>query len=181
MSKPKTNYKNQPLRDKFQTPTYAVDPLIPILKRSRIKTIWECASGEGYIADYLVANEFNVIGTDITTGKDFLGTWKPKAFDCIVTNPPFSKKYKFLEQAFNYKKPFALLVPLETLGTKSAQTFIRAEEENFSFIFFNKRIKYKTPNKQWNSSPQFPSIWILYKMQTKNQINFVDIQYTKQS
>lgn len=38
-------------------------------------------------------------------------------FDLIITNPPFSEKYRFLEICFQLGKPFCLLLPLQTLMT----------------------------------------------------------------
>lgn len=39
------------------------------------------------------------------------------AHDIIITNPPFAHKYEALEWAFEMKKPFALLLPFEVIGT----------------------------------------------------------------
>jgi len=37
--------------DEFQTPKYALDPLLPFLKKDWI--IWECAWGKGSLAKHL--------------------------------------------------------------------------------------------------------------------------------
>ena len=177
--KPKQNYKPGP-KDNFQTPPYAVDPLVPYLDMYRYRfwpesleelTIWESASGEGLLACALrnASDRFHVIETDIAPNQnafylDFLNAEPQFDWHVMVTNPPFSLKYKWLERAFQYGKPLALLVPLETLGAASAQNVFRQEPHNFSFVFFNRRINYKTPYKGWDSSAQFPSVWILYKL-----------------
>ena len=66
---------------------------------------------------------YNVISTDIqdfndsTTMMDALNE-TPDAFDCVITNPPFNKKYEFIERFINIDIPFALLLPLEMMSTK---------------------------------------------------------------
>lgn len=69
----------------FQTPARALTPLIPFLKKEWL--IWECASGKGNLVNGLNEEGFLTIGSDILMGHNFL-TWKPNAFDCIITNPP---------------------------------------------------------------------------------------------
>jgi hypothetical protein len=179
MSKPKLNYVNMPVKDQFQTPTYAIEPIISALEANDIDIIWEPACGEGYMTSYLSDTGYDVICTDILYGQDFFD-YEPSQYDAIVTNPPFSIKYKFMERAYKLGKPFALLMPLESIGTKSAQDIFKQDIHNFSFILFNKRVKYKTPFKGWDSSPQFPSIWILYKLNLGERMRFAEIKYTKQ-
>ncbi|MFO8133200.1 MAG: hypothetical protein R6U10_04620, partial [Thermoplasmatota archaeon] len=62
-----------------------------------------------------------VVSTDLTPFStiegpfDFLADKPNFNYDCIVTNPPFSRKDEFLEQCYAYGKPFALLMPLTAL------------------------------------------------------------------
>jgi hypothetical protein len=88
--------------DDFQTPPEALEFLVPYLKNDWI--IWECAMGKGNLVKALKEKGFQVIGTDISQGYDFL-RWKPKKFDCIITNPPYSLKNEFLERCYQLKNP----------------------------------------------------------------------------
>ena len=108
----------QGMSNDFQTPPEALIPLIPYLKKEW--TIWECAEGKGNLTKSLAEHGFKVYGTDILTGTDFLTSGSAMA-DCIITNPPFSIKQKFLQRCYELRKPFALLLPLTTFETKKRQ------------------------------------------------------------
>lgn len=158
--KPKLNRKGTPQLDNCQTPGYAVLPLISYLYS--FDTVWEPACGEGYLSDYIVENGLRVVASDILTGHDFFER-RPPAWDCIVTNPPYSLKYKWLERCYSFDKPFALLLPVETLGAAKAQKLF--SEYGISIILLNKRVNFKMPNKGWEGSgAQFPVAWFCYKM-----------------
>jgi hypothetical protein len=128
--------------DDFQTPEIALDCLIPYLKKEW--KIWECACGKGNIVIKLEKEGFNVMGTDILQGFDFIegSTWEK--FDCIVTNPPYSLKEKFLERCYEIGKPFALLMPLTALESEKRQKLYR--KYGLQLIIPNKRFNFETPS-----------------------------------
>ena len=68
MKKPKRGQPQTPEvrqdRDFFQSPNYAVDLLIPFIPK-KVKTIWECAAGDGRIVRRLEAARYKVPATDI--------------------------------------------------------------------------------------------------------------------
>lgn len=117
MRKPKTSQPETPDivqdRDFFQTPNYATDLLAPYLPKVKI---WECASGHGKIVKRLESYGFDVFGTDLLDGTNFLTDDPPHDFDCIVTNTPFSIKSKFFKRCMEYGLPFALLIPADYSG-----------------------------------------------------------------
>jgi len=55
------------------------------------------------------------------SGNDFLVDEPAFAYDCIITNPPYSIKDRFLTRCYELKKPFALLMPLTALEGKYRQ------------------------------------------------------------
>lgn len=157
-TKPKTPQKKDLVglsgRDQFQTPNYAVDLLVPylinlsdvwgntIVRDERPNfTIWECASGLGKIVKRLQFHSFDVFGTDLSDGINFLTDSAPQEFDCIVTNPPFSLKQEFYEMCLGYKVPFALLIPADYSGW-----VIKAVKDGAEKIVPSRRIDYITPN-----------------------------------
>lgn len=149
--------------DDFQTPEDALEPILPYLKKEWI--IWECAEGKMNLSNKLFRLNFNVVGSDIKkldfpmtqsrglenientvkhySQKNFLH-WQPEKFECIITNPPFSIKQKFLERCYQLGKPFALLLPLTTFETYKRQTLFK--KYGLQVIFFDKRIKFETPS-----------------------------------
>lgn len=102
--------------DYYQTPPQATALLTPYLKKDWV--VWEPAAGRRAIANVLEPAVKRVICTDILDGFDFLTDKPDFEFDCIVTNPPFSKKDQFLARCYQYGKPFALLMPITALASQ---------------------------------------------------------------
>src|SRR3990167_9797442 len=114
--------------DDFQTPSIALNPLLPYLAPFGI--IWECANGSGNLSKHLSENGHSVIATDLYVGPeagrmDFLTEPAQFPFDAIVTNPPFSHKDQFLARCYLLGKPFALLMPVTALGGQRRQHLYR--------------------------------------------------------
>ena len=148
--------------DCCQTPPYAVTPILWALHLKGIKTIWECAAGEGAIADELAREGFKVARSDILTGHDFFDyTPNPRLYDAIVTNPPYSIKYKWLARCYEIGKPFALLMPLEVLGAQHAQIYFR--NHGVGIILLSRRVNFKMPRKGYGGhGAQFPVAWFTW-------------------
>lgn len=141
--------------DRCQTPGYAVGPLLENLDPEW--AVWECAAGEGMLADALRERCARVIESDVVTGQNFF-EYEPPAWDVIVTNPPFSLKFDWLERCYDLGKPFALLLPVETLGAAKAQRLFG--ELGLEVILLDKRVNFKMPNKGFEGGGAwFPVAW----------------------
>ncbi len=168
--------KNQPpmiqgASDDFQTPSQALEPLIPYLKKDW--TIWECANGNGNLSTELIKKGFEVVATDILVCDfDFL-TQKPAQFDCVVTNPPFSLKQEFLQRCYDLKTPFALLLPLTTFETSKRQKLFK--KYGLQVIFFDKRINFETPSGKGSGS-WFATAWFTWGLNLPKDLNFVELK-----
>ena len=62
----------------------------------------------------LKENSNKVIYTHIDDGKDFF-KFEPDEYDAIISNPPFSKKDRVLKRLYQLDKPFAVLLPMNSL------------------------------------------------------------------
>lgn len=174
-AKPKKNYTNQPEKDRRQTPPYAIKPLLPYLNKDM--WIWESAVGEGYLKRALEEQGFLVSGTDILDGIDYF-TYEDAYYDIQITNPPFSLKYKWLARAYEFGKPFALLMPSDTLFAKTAQELFK--KHGFSMLLPNRRIDFKMPNKGWNGTAQMSTSWFCHGIEGMPEgITFVDLDKEK--
>lgn len=91
----------------YGTPPEATQALLnryPVLRQT---LTWECAVGEGALADVLVAGGVTVVGTDLTDhgrggGVMFQTADWPEGMgpgDAVVTNPPFSQADAFILHA----------------------------------------------------------------------------------
>src|SRR5690606_39630838 len=110
------NYiQNNPF-DEFFTPEKAVTPLLPYIPPQW--TVWECTDpGNSNISKILKWWGNKVISTHTDTGFDFLIDTPDFDYDCIITNPPYSKKDQFLKRAYELGKPFAMLLPVDAIAS----------------------------------------------------------------
>lgn len=65
--------------------------------------------------------------------------WQPDRFDVIVSNPPFSIKDGILQRLYEIGKPFAVLLPMNSLqGMKRYEMFRRGVQ----LLAFDQRIGF---------------------------------------
>lgn len=158
----------------YQTPPEALLPLYGYLPKDWV--IWECAEGDGNLTRALREHGYKVVPGDILTGQDFLTT-QPEHFDCIVTNPPFSIKQKFLTRVYELGKPFAFLLPLTTFETQARQRlFIR---HGLEVVLFDKRINFSRPEADGyvkeKSTSWFATAWFTNGLKIGRQLTFVSL------
>jgi hypothetical protein len=92
-------------------------------------------------------------------------------FDCIVTNPPYDIKQKFLERCYTLKKPFAMLMPLTTLETRKRQKLFR--DNGVEVLFMPERINFEVPSGK-ESSAWFATAWFTWGLNIGRQMTFLD-------
>ena len=150
--------------DEFFTPEYALNPLLPYLRKEWI--IWECAWGKGTLAKHLKEKGFSVLNEDV----DFLDF--NLNCDVLITNPPYSKKDEFLRRAFEIGKPFAFLMPLTALeGIKRGALF---KKYGIQLIIPNRRINFITPSGK-GSGAWFQTAWFCWKLNLPQDLMFVEL------
>jgi hypothetical protein len=144
--------------DDLWTPRPALEPLLPYLDRELV--VWEAAPGKGHLVRSLREEGYEVISKN----RDFL-SWEAQGWDVIVTNPPYSLKHMFLERARELGGPFALLLPVTTLGVRRCQRHLRGAE----VIFLPKRIDFTGKGAPW-----FAVAWFTFGLGIGEQIKFVE-------
>jgi hypothetical protein len=140
--------------------------LLPFLPRHW--RIWECACGEGNLVAGLREEGYEVVGTDILGGFDYL-MWEPEVWDAAVTNPPYHWKQQFLERAYLLGKPFAFLLPLTTFETRRRQQLFR--DYGVEVIFFPERVNFETPSRG-PSAAWFAVAWFTWGLGIGRQMTF---------
>ena len=102
--------------DEAYTPFYAVEPLLEFIPKD--KRVW-CPFDKEWSAFYQLLKEkgYDVIRSSLVEGKDFF-KYEPKSWDILVSNLPFSKKDEIIKRAFSFDKPFALLLPINSIQGK---------------------------------------------------------------
>lgn len=149
-------HKSDP-RDRCYTPAYAIDPLLPYLPSG---IVWESAAGDGHLVRAFEKAGRMVVASEISRGENFF-TYQPDSWAVQVTNPPYSSKYHWLERSYALGKPFALLMPLETLGAWSAQKHFR--KYGVEVLLLNKRVNFYMPNMGLTGGgANFPVAWFCW-------------------
>jgi hypothetical protein len=133
--------------DNFQTPATALDCLVPYLRRDWM--VWEPACG----------------------GVNFLEADAGR-YDCIVTNPPFSIKEKFLARCYALAKPFALLLPITTFDSSARRKLFHTH--GVQVVMPNGRVNFETPNGV-GSSAWFYCCWFTWGLELPSQLMFAGI------
>jgi hypothetical protein len=152
-------------KNELWTPVNAITPLIKYLPKNAV--IWECAekpTHDGNITLELRNKGFEVVTTSIHTGTDFLKCDIPNNITHIVTNPPFEFKTEFIKRCYEIGKPFALLLPIQALDTKTR--FEMYSKHGLQLIMFDKRISYIGSN----GSPPFASAWFTNGLLSKDLV-----------
>lgn len=134
--------------DEVYTPFYAVDPLIEFIECFKVRnkldkiTIW-CPFDEEWSAfvQEFKSRNYDVIATSLAGGQDFFTYMPTESFDLIISNPPFSKKDKVLDRLYVINKPFAILLPINSL---QSQDRYKNFKQGVELLVFDKRIDYHT-------------------------------------
>lgn len=123
--------------DECFTPFYAVQPLLEFIPKN--KKIW-CPFDEEWSAFYQTFKEhgYDVIRSHISEGKDFF-TYEPEEWDILISNPPFSKKDAVLKRCYELGKPFALLLPINSIQSKNRYDMFK---NGIELLSFDTRIGY---------------------------------------
>ena len=128
--------------DEMYTPFYACAPLVKHLKNSNYKNIW-CPFDEEWSAyvQTFREEEFNVIRSSLSDGKDFFQYEPDEPYDVIISNPPFSRKDEVLCRLDELGKPFVILLPLNSLQGKSRFSVFK---NGIQLLSFDQRIGFHT-------------------------------------
>lgn len=129
--------KVTPEHQEMYTPYYAVEPLLKYIPKTKV--IW-CPFDEEWSAfnQTFVRGGYKVIRSHIKDDKDFF-LYEPEHYDVIVSNPPFSLKDKVLERLYDLDKPFAILLPLNSLQGISRYKYFK---NGIQLLSFDQRIGY---------------------------------------
>ena len=123
--------------DELYTPAEALSYLLPYLPNG---IVWESAPGNGDLVRLLKEGGKKVVWKD----RDYF-EWEPKEWSIMVTNPPFSMKAAWLRRANELGKPYAILLPITTLGARNCQV----ELDGAEVLFLPHRIDFTGKKNPW--------------------------------
>lgn len=138
--------------DEIWTPIEAMTPLFPYISKRQDESmvsktiIWEMCPGAGRLVHHLQMAGFFATTIDEDSLKEEL-----LVYDLIVTNPPWSKKHLFIRRCVELGKPFALLLPVRTLGVRRCQILM----PGLNILFLAKRVDFTG-----GGSPYEACMWV---------------------
>ena len=163
--------------DEWYTPQYAVNLIIPYLsKRGYKKILCPFDKEESNFVKRLTEEGFDVTFSHIETGTDFFEIDNLTSYDCVVSNPPFSKREKIFEKLFESGVPFALIINMNGLFDSKARWEL-FKNNKFEILVPKGRMKFAN-NEGEKNSPNFQSIYVCNNVLDK-QIEFCDMNIDK--
>jgi hypothetical protein len=123
--------------DFYETPFCLTQELLNVVKLK--EPILEPACGNNAIVDILIKNEYderNIDSYDLETGQDFLQ--EKRKYRTIITNPPYSKAFQFIQKSKTLCNDFYFLLPLSYLHGKQRLDYIYKDKDfplNCIYVF----------------------------------------------
>lgn len=140
-------------KDEYYTPTILVDAILPhIPMGSKVWCPFDTENSEFVLR--LKENGFEVIHSHIWDGKDFF-EYEPEEYDCIISNPPFTKKLDVFKRLFELKKPFAMIMGLPILNYQEVGNFFVEQQgvgNNLQLLIVDKKVSFDGNTASFNNS-----------------------------
>ncbi len=153
--------------DYYATPTSSTRSLLAV--ESISYPAWECACGEGHIAELLEGEVYasDLIDRGYGEVADFLQT--EKQFATIITNPPFNLFQEFAEHALrNATQKVILFGKLQALEGKKRATFMQNSPLKTVYVFKSRQNPLRNGSevdengKPWASTMAFA--WFVWEI-----------------
>jgi hypothetical protein len=160
MSQRDSGYERKAL-DSYETPSWVTLALIPHLPVIG-GTVWEPAAGSGKMLAVLRQAGFDVLGTDIAAGVDFLDSSPQGGVRAIITNPPYALAREFIERALSLIPANGFVAMLLRADFDSAKTRRHLFADCPAFakkIVLTKRIRWIERS---TGSPSFNHCWMIW-------------------
>jgi hypothetical protein len=165
-------------RDFYPTPSWVVEALAEHVDLAGMH-VWECACGDGRMAEALKAAGASVYATDIEDRGyagidavlDFVAEQFSKAghVDAAITNPPFGPRGKLAEQFIRTGLqriadcPFmALLLPVDFDSAKTRMPLFSGCQHYAGKIILTRRIVWFSNPDPQRENPKENSAWFLW-------------------
>ena len=162
--------------DEYYTPPNAVDMILPVLREHKFSKVWcpfDTAESNFVIQ---LSKEFDVVYGHIATGQNFFEYESPPSgVECVVSNPPFSKRNNIFKRLFEWDIPFALIMNMNGIFD-SKERYELFKNKRVEFFIPKGRMKFYTPDGVNKNSPNFQSIYVCSQLLDK-QIVFSESEF----
>lgn len=145
--------------DNYTTPFEAWELIFKYIKcRDKVWCPFFC---KGDLSQHLDKLKINYIHIN----KDFF-TYEPEEWSCVIDNPPYNNKQKIFERLELLGKPYALLVPMDTLERQYIAKILK--NKDFTIIIPNVRFSFK----EGRVTAPFKTVWFCVGFKLGKQIIF---------
>ena len=177
MSDFSTQIKTSVNGDEYFSPPPVVEMIIPLLKQNNIQRVW-CPfdKPDSNFVIMLTDKGFKVTYGHIETGQDFFKyEAPPDNVQCVVSNPPFSKRNAIFKRLFEFDIPFALVMNFNGLFD-SKERFEMFKHQDIELYIPKGRMKFIAKDKGQLNSPNFQSVYVCSKM-LESKIEFAECEF----
>lgn len=133
--------------DNYSTPFEAWELIFKYIK-CRDK-VWCPFYNDGNLSLHLDKLKINYIHIN----KDFF-TYEPDDWSCVIDNPPYSNKQQVIERLELLKKPYAILIPIDSLERKYMNKILK-NKLDYTIIIPSIRYSFK----EGKVTPPFKTVW----------------------
>jgi len=130
--------------DDYRSPREAFDLLFNYVPRDKL--VWAPFYFDGVLN---MPDDIKYIHSN----NDFF-LYEPDNFEILIDNPPYSVKQKVFDRCEQFGKPYALLVPFDTLERQYMADIMKTKD--VTIIIPKKRYKFN----EMSFTPAFKTIWI---------------------
>ena len=145
--------------DNYTTPFEAWELIFKYIKRDKVWCPFFC---KGDLSLHLDKLKINYIHID----KDFF-TYEPDEWCCVIDNPPYSNKQQVIERLELLKKPYAILIPIDSLERKYMSKILK-NKTDYTIIIPSVRYSFK----EGKVTPPFKTVWFCVGFGLGKQIIF---------
>ena len=166
--------KNVNYSDLWETPEELLISTLPTILPTK-STIWEPFVGLSNRSTKI----YKKLGhTVLETTCDFftIDKWPLDASGkpmILVSNPPFSRKFEVLDTLFEFKQPFAILLPSWVFSSATVRKMIKKHNVDIQLVIPNMRTHYFNTEGQQVRKTAFDSVYIAYGLQLKYPITYI--------
>lgn len=145
--------------DEWYTPLHAVELILPYAKGK----VW-CPfdTDDSYFPRLFKERGIECENTHIDMGQDFF-EYEPQNYDCIISNPPYSKRQAVLERLYKLGKPFAMLMNMNGIFD-NRKRFDLFSNNGVQMLVPCGRTNFFQIEEKQKSSPNFQAVYVCYKL-----------------
>jgi hypothetical protein len=135
-------------KDEYYTPSILVEPILQYIKPNSV--VW-CPFDkfESEFVQQITIAGHKVIYGHIEDGQDFF-EYEPSYYDCVISNPPFTRKLDVLDRLYKLGKPFALILGLPILNYQEVGEFFLDKE--LQLLIVDKKVSFDGNTSSFNNS-----------------------------